>query len=75
MSNSKIIERFNKQFPVGCKFRWRPISKGDSPYQDMTVRYPAYDLHGQAVAFAKEKSGCISIEEGFVDYQAAQVPT
>jgi hypothetical protein len=64
-----LIKRFNELYPVGSQFKWRPVASDQSPYQLMTVRFPAYDMNGQAVAFANEKSGCISISDQFVDYR------
>lgn len=66
--SQKLIDRFNKRFPVGAPFRWRPVSLADFPYKTLTVRFPAYDSNGQAVVFANERNGYISIDPKFVDY-------
>lgn len=67
-ADAELIERFNKQFPVGFKFEWRPISIDTEPYKTLTVRSAAFDSYGQAVAFVKEISGYVSIEPLFVKY-------
>lgn len=67
-STKRLIEMFNKRFPVGSRVRWRSVGNDSAEYQLVIVRSPAYDMHGQPVVFFEERSGCCSIMEQFVDY-------
>lgn len=68
---NKIVDKFNKQFPVGSTVRWRPTYR-TAEWQEYEVRHEAYDMHGQAVAFLKGKAGCVSVEPQFLDYEISQ---
>lgn len=72
VSSQPTIDKFNAMFPVGSKCQWRSIGKDGVPFQTVTVEHPAYDLHGQAVAFFAERRGCCSVDLNFVDYKAAE---
>ncbi len=62
------VERFNKQFPEGSKVRWRSVGREGVEYKEYTVAYAALNQGDQAVAWFKEKSGCVCISEHFVDF-------
>lgn len=67
-ADAKLIKKFNEKYPVGSTFQWREMSIDTVPYKPLTVRSPAYDHYGMAVAFANEKRGFISVEPQFVKY-------
>lgn len=69
MKNETTVERFNRKFPPGARVRWRSIASDSSPYQEYTVLYEAADHNGRAVAWFRERSGMVSVEPAFVDYE------
>lgn len=66
--NQKLIERFNKRFPIGSMVRWR--SYKDGPLMQMITRTEAFDSNGQPVVFFENKTGFCSIDPMFVDYKS-----
>lgn len=59
-----IINSFNENHPVGAKFLWKPSVRGEAI--TVTVKKPAYEFYGMAVAFFEERSGFCSIEPQFI---------
>lgn len=67
---AKLIERFNKKFPVGSTVFLRKCAVESSEYKPYTVTEPAYrDYSGEAVAFFDGISGCFSVSPDFIDYK------
>jgi hypothetical protein len=69
MKAKDLVEKFNKQFPVGATVPWRSIGKAGVSHKDYTVRFAARDQNGQPVAWFNERSGMVSIEPQFVNYE------
>jgi len=63
------VEKFNQQFPVKSTVKWRSIASDKCPHKEYTVFAPAEVRHGQPVTWFYEKSGMVSIEPEFVDYE------
>lgn len=74
MKNEDLINKFNTMFPVGSKVRWRSVGNDGVPYEVLTVLGAAALLSGHSpVAWFRERVGCCSIEERFVDYALVEV--
>lgn len=65
----KLVEKFNKIYPVGSKVPLRKFAIESSPYIECTVKYAAFAANEiNPVAFFKEISGYFSIEPVFIKY-------
>jgi hypothetical protein len=63
----KLVEKFNKQFPIGYKVRHRKTTKSTFDY--VTVKSKAFvSTSAEPVVFFHELSGYYSIDPLFVDY-------
>ena len=65
----KTVDKFNQKFPVGATVRWRSVGKPGVPYREYTVQHAACNHNGTAVAWFAERTGMVSVEPAFVDYE------
>lgn len=68
MNTQDLINKFNEKYPIGSKVMWRSVNHPAYEHKQYEVREPAYLMTGRAVAFLKDKAGCVSIAPEFVDY-------
>lgn len=65
----KLVEKFNKLFPVGSKVGHKKIGLKSYPFEMRIVKSKAYVSSSyDAVAFFEGLSGYYSIEPNFIDY-------
>lgn len=67
-NQEELVKQFNARFDVGAKVLWRGVNNDRWKYQRYEVESPAYMNNDRAVCFLKGKSGFVSIEPGFIDY-------
>ena len=65
---TKLVNKFNSTFPVGSKCHWRSRSVNGTPYEIVTVEFPAFiPEHGMPVAFFTQPSlACVALVRSFV---------
>jgi len=65
-----LIERFNKNYPVGSKVMHRTTNIKSYPFVERVVKLPAYTNNlNSAFAVFEGLEGGYDIEEGFVKYE------
>ena len=65
----KLIEKFNKLYPIGSTVFLRKNTSNECPYESHIVKSAAYMFPGfEAVAFFEGISGCFSIKHDFIKY-------
>ena len=65
----QLVDKFNKQYPVGSSVKHRTTASKSIPFNKHTVRAEAFVANSNmAFAFFNEVSGYCSIEADFVQY-------
>lgn len=64
-----LIQVFNNKFPKGSRVMWRSVASEAAEYHPFTVQVSARIQNGMAVCWFIEKSGMVSIDPAFVDYE------
>lgn len=65
----KLVDRFNKLYPVGATVSLRKVARDSFPYTEYTVKSEAFVANETSpVAFFNGISGYFSIEPDFIKY-------
>ena len=68
-----IIRKFNRNYPIGTKLPWKPVSSG-SETVTVTVKHPAFIHYGMPVAFFEEYASFCCIEPRFIGEEKDDLP-